>query len=588
MEVAQSEEETVSLTLFTALSFPPDREKSHSERGCFHVEYELLPRDTVRLDLLLFGPVAKIYKEDQSKVLQTWSEAGQTWLGWTQDLSVNLCRDKTIQILQHQSTVHIWNQRDQLGLQARSDRMGRARVMMEDMETCDGVKSMVSEMRRLSPKDRSTATCDSEGPASLHFSPIRLLAGERTLSHWASLRCCGVIDFVIHVSLHKPLLSDALETDLNPMVLTVLSASSMPPAPVQDQCLPVHCQYSFLNLPKHKTNYEKHGAKIHFNDMNVILTGLLNPQDLHEFLSGPPMQIEVHDRDRKPARCGLGGQTRKKKEPFDSYGVAGLSLSELLLGATDLKVCLPIRGCRPDLDPSVPPGPYVDANSQLRVRVKLARPLQLCSHGAEFGRVVCVFGCDDVEGMEKLRLQILKSNRDAFDLDQNDTESSENALSNLATRFQHSLGSQTGLDFISGFHVVDTKTHIVVVEGLRREAVKRLLETVFKERRRSKQQVVCDPGLSFSKRLYPRLDLSLRPVLLPQTLDSIMKQPLVFVRGIVPSSCLQGLLRLSQLREVRTLRDAVKLDLFPSEEMVQSLRTLYQRQQQQQQQQQEP
>ena len=39
-------------------------------------------------------------------------------------------------------------------------------------------------------------------------------------------------------------------------------------------------------------------SEIYWNDINVLLAGTMDSALLHQYLSGPPLSIEVHDRDR--------------------------------------------------------------------------------------------------------------------------------------------------------------------------------------------------------------------------------------------------------------------------------------------------
>ncbi|XP_072308402.1 uncharacterized protein FLJ43738 [Eucyclogobius newberryi] len=441
---------------------------------------------------------------------------------------------------------------------------------------------------------------------SFQLSPKGFLAGEQYLTNWALVGLCGVNECMIQISLDRPLLSDQLKAELNPLAITICSVTSMPSTPVpfhvlEETCMPVYCQYNFFNLNKHKTKYEKHGKKIWFRDVNIIFTGLLNPLELHEFLSGPPMTIEIHDRDRKrddktPVgfSCGFSGissgsTSKRKKEDFNYHGVASLNLYKLLLGTTNLKVCLPIKSCTSPLnmdtarDLSVQPGHYINANSELKVRIKLACPLNFSKDGSKkglfeavFGRVIYIFDHNNVAVMDKLRQEILRSNADVFGFDSRVLEHTENALSNYTTFYKHSQSPD--LDYVTGFHLVDKRTQIVVAEGLRHKAVRRLCESVSMKLSGCKEEQVIvhyNANLAFSKRIYDTLNLSLMPIILPESMEIIMMKPLVYIRSIVPPLFLQGLLRLKQLCQVRSLKDAVQYNLFPSAEMIQSLSTQF-------------
>lgn len=47
--------------------------KAHKAQSCYHIEYKLLPGDTAtaKVELIVFGPVAKLYKDDEFKVTLT-------------------------------------------------------------------------------------------------------------------------------------------------------------------------------------------------------------------------------------------------------------------------------------------------------------------------------------------------------------------------------------------------------------------------------------------------------------------------------------------------------------------------------------
>jgi hypothetical protein len=65
-----------------------------------------------------------------------------------------------------------------------------------------------------------------------------------------------------------------------------------------DSCHPAYVKYQFYKQPEHRSIGQPQNSKIFWDDTHVIFLGLLNDAELREFLNGPPLDIEVHDRDR--------------------------------------------------------------------------------------------------------------------------------------------------------------------------------------------------------------------------------------------------------------------------------------------------
>lgn len=55
--------------------------------------------------------------------------------------------------------------------------------------------------------------------------------------------------------------------------------------------------------------------------------------------------------------------------------------------------------------------------------------------------------------------------------------------------------------------------------------------------------VLYNSDFGFSERLYDTLDVGLSPICLLKPLETIMKEPLVFIRNAVPHACLEAMKR---------------------------------------------
>ncbi|XP_050977970.1 uncharacterized protein cfap92 [Labeo rohita] len=621
--------------------------------------------EPTRVDLVMFGLAAKLYMANETKVLKPWREGNQVWVSWSQTLKLNVTRELLIKMASHKITVRVWDSKDKVSFKARNDRPKAFRLPQErsgeDPDQMGGIRKIVCEMRAIYKKENlrtrsSMKNCTDLVPAdyrkrleaccvtvpsksgitieksqtsptkktlfqkptqdiaelvevkpekeaaSLELSFAPLLAGSMTLIDRLGFCSGGVKEGFWNITLNQPLITEQLKAELNPLVITLSSASSLPSSPVpfhvlKAKCLPVYCQYKFHNMPVYRTKGHEHNANINFKDVNVIFTGLLSPGKLFEFLRGPPMKIEVHDRDRKnekPSRTaaifgtdpsdakedlwGTRNALKADTELHDSYGIAKLDFSDLLRGCRYLKLKLPIRSSSSEVpsDVAMPVGHYLEADAQLKVQVEIANTLHPENSNSKedcpFGRIIYVFNYNNIPVLAKLTSEILQINAVAFQLNRYPEETIQRVLS--GHKITAKDGENKRLNVLTGFHMMDKALHLFVLEGLKDQAVRRLWTTVPMKLDGDEEEqvtVLYNSDLSFSERLYDTLDMGLSPVCLVKPLENILMEPLVFIRNTVPHACLEAMKRISHICQAKKLQEVVHHDLFPSADMVQSL-----------------
>ncbi|XP_068940600.1 uncharacterized protein CFAP92 [Petaurus breviceps papuanus] len=467
---------------------------------------------------------------------------------------------------------------------------------------------------------------------SMELDVMPLLAGERTVVSHAKENNTKVLDCYLNLTVDVPLMTEKQKQDLNPLVIKIKSLACLPTGPVplahlQKMCVPVYCKYRFHNTPVHQTQGQPHGTHVYFEDINVILLGALDPQNLREYLEGPPMEVEIHDRDRKeevylavPSLFGddladanltnmshvtyndiSQNSVEAINKKWDPYGIARVSFADLLLGQKLMDLFVPIHRCKPNSSSYVPKesqgrrksfgghdpmdtlqstpmpvGNYFEYSSLLRLRIELSVPLKLKMWGGVgkavrkwFGRIIYVFDASKIDFLRALLKGITEINAKAFHLESYSVQDIQEVLSAFKVKIK--IQSHLEQDVITGFHLLDGKIHLFVLEGLAEEGLKTLWErypNCASGSEEGKFRVFYNSELSFHERLYADLDAMLYHIHLCKPLSALVKQSTLFVRGQIPQQSFQALIKLDSICHSNKLKDIIEGDLLPSGEMI--------------------
>nr|XP_048272613.1 uncharacterized protein CFAP92 isoform X2 [Myodes glareolus] len=508
------------------------------------------------------------------------------------------------------------------------------------------LKGKDSELKKKAPKKVKKYQTEEEAnmkPASAAWKPsifsiqlaiMPLLAGWKTVISRGSEKSANILDCFLTLKTEVPIMTEEQKQDLNPLTIKIRCASCLPTQPVsihdlERLCTPVYCRYQFHNTPVHETKGEPHGTHVFFQDINVIFLGSMHPSDLREYLEGPPMVVEVHDRDRKseeysrkPALFGEDpvdsyvnlqafiSPKDTENNPFESqnkiwdpYGVARVSFADLLLGYKYLNLVVPIHNCEPKsagqsqdsrnrrfvgfrapMDvlqhTSMPTGNYLEANSLLKLRVDIAVPLstwltspELDFMGTQFGRIIFVFNTKNLVLLQNLLQDITMINAKALDLDSHPLQNIQQILSAFKVRVK--IQEQQSLDVLTGFHLLDGRIHLFILEGLAEQGLRQLWES-YQSRVTTSNRVACkvlyDSRLLFRHRLYADLETILYHVHLFRPVSLLLRYPALYVRGAVPRMAFQALSRIHDICHNSTrLKEVIMRDLLPSSSMVRDL-----------------
>uniref|UniRef100_A0A8B9QBU1 Cilia and flagella associated protein 92 (putative) n=1 Tax=Apteryx owenii TaxID=8824 RepID=A0A8B9QBU1_APTOW len=107
-------------------------------RRYYHIEYFLLPDDTVprKLDLVLFGMIAKLFAESDSKTITPWFENDQIWVSWNHSIDINVTNEYLMKLRDHKITLKLWDSKDKVSSKAK---ISQPKIFSSQVEDVDAV-----------------------------------------------------------------------------------------------------------------------------------------------------------------------------------------------------------------------------------------------------------------------------------------------------------------------------------------------------------------------------------------------------------------------------------------------------------------
>ncbi|OWK02453.1 hypothetical protein Celaphus_00010676 [Cervus elaphus hippelaphus] len=538
----------------------------------YHVEYVLLPddREPKKVDVLLFPTVAKVFLDSGVRTVRPWQEGDRVWVAWTHAFNINVTKELLKKINFHKITLKVWDTKEKVSKRVKYFRLKSSGFMEDlgssDTETLPGNPEDHEKLRRseelatvqwgdskpVTPLGGAATTEVKELIEKPSFISLTKLLEKQKFQRWQSVvshgtgRSANILDCFLMLKTEVPLMTEEQKQDLNPMTIKIKCVSSLPlqPVPITELewpaepalslgladaepkttgavtrlCSPVYCRYQFHRAPVHRTEGQPHGSHVCFQDVNVIFLGAMQPSDLREYLEGPPMVVEVHDRDRKSESCSRK-PTLFGEDPLDAY----LNLQALISpGDTESN---PFEAQETMWDPHGVARDVTTIN---------ARALALDSYPPE-----------DIQ-------QILS----AFKIRVNTQE-------------------QPDLDVLTGIYLLDGKVHVLVLEGLADRGLQRLWARHQSRVPRAEQgpfKALYNSQLRFRRRLYADLETVLYRVRLFQPLAQLLKRAALYVRRAVPPPVFQALSRIYCIcRYSSRLREVITGDLLPSSAMIKEL-----------------
>eukprot|EP00002_Diphylleia_rotans_P040903 TRINITY_DN9826_c0_g1_i8.p1 TRINITY_DN9826_c0_g1~~TRINITY_DN9826_c0_g1_i8.p1 ORF type:complete len:852 (-),score=144.61 TRINITY_DN9826_c0_g1_i8:434-2989(-) len=376
----------------------------------------------------------------------------------------------------------------------------------------------------------------------------------------------------ITCSLSGPLLSEELKLKLNPLTLTIEGAVDLPDRPLSfeqltEKCQPVYCSWKFfLDDRVYRTNGVVQASHISWKQQFTYILGSPAPEEIVAAFETQPLVIEVHDRDLP----------KSQNSSMDSFGIATFSLADCIYGKVNKSISSQILPHHPsnrmavDFSARPRPGHYIEFGSQLKIHVHIPCPLTNQAEKASFSqgpfnRVLYIARNDSLE-MRKLCQQVEANNLKVLGLEQAPAGSLDNY------KFTTAQHKDPSLDVVTGFRLIDSKYTIVCLEGISSGFLRQLPNTPKENKDGDDGMViVSNPKVLFRERKYAIFNAVIKVIKLREPLNGLVTGTDIYVQPYVPQDACTGLVLLQQLRQTQRLRQAARMNIFPSPSMLESI-----------------
>ncbi|GLE03903.1 hypothetical protein PINS_up012814 [Pythium insidiosum] len=141
------------------------------------------------------------------------------------------------------------------------------------------------------------------------------------------------------------------------------------------------------------------------------------------------------------------------------------------------------------------------------------------------------------------------------------------------------LASERGqLDLLTGVMVIDSTHRMVLIEGLADGAMRALHAALLPRDKANDPrgvQLLADPSLRFTRRLYSAFGIDLKRIKLREALPELLQRPDMYLRSKVSESCYLALTRLAEIRRAERLVELRDAELFPLASMLLDVESKY-------------